>query len=62
MQYGRIDGGTIVRYDNFPDHPGASRHHKHTETGSVEDIEFPGLRPLFQRFKQEVRNHGEHWP
>ena len=62
MQYGHIDGGTIIRYDNFPDHPGASRHHNHTEDGSVESVEFPGLLPLFRRFKQEVRNHGEHWP
>lgn len=62
MQYGRIDGETIIRYDNFPDHPGASRHHKHAEDGSVEDVEFPGLSSLFQRFTQEVRNHGEHWP
>ena len=29
MQYGSTDGKTIIRYDNFPDHPGASRHHKH---------------------------------
>jgi hypothetical protein len=62
MQYGHTDGRTIIRYDNFPDHPGASRHHKHTEDGSVESIEFPGTFPLYQRFKQEVRNHGEHWP
>jgi hypothetical protein len=62
MQYGGIDGETIIRYDNFPDHPGASRHHKHTEDGSVEDVEFPGLFPLYHRFKQEVCNHGEHWP
>ena len=62
MQYGRVDGGTIIRYDNFPDHPGASRHHKHQEDGSVTDVDFPGLLTLFRRFKQEVRNHGEHWP
>ena len=51
MQYGHIDGGTIIRYDNFPDHPGASRHHKHTEDRSVESVEFPGLLPLYQQFK-----------
>lgn len=62
MQYGYVDGRTVIRYDNFPDHPGTERHHKHTEDGSVEAIEFPGLFPLYQRFKQEVRNHGEHWP
>lgn len=62
MQYGYDDGTTIIRYDNFPDHPGASHHHKHTEDGSVENVEYPRLFPLYHRFKQEVRNHGEHWP
>lgn len=61
MQYGSTDGETIIRYDNFPDHPGAALHHKHHSDGSVEDIEFPGLEPLFDRFKAEVQNHGEHW-
>ena len=62
MQYGHTDGETIIRHDNFPDHPGATKHHKHTEEGAVENVEFPGLLPLFQQFKQEVRNYGEHWP
>ena len=61
MQYGGTDGETIIRYDNFPNHPRASHHHKHIEDGSVENVEFPGLAPLFREFKQEVRNHGEHW-
>lgn len=59
MQYGTYDGQTRIRYDNFPDHPGAARHHKHTPDG-VEDVEFPGLEALFRRFKTEV-NHHEHW-
>ena len=62
MQYGHADGTTVIRYDNFPDHPDAARHHKHAADGSVENIDFPGLFSLYQRFKQEVRNHGEHWP
>jgi hypothetical protein len=62
MQYGSTDGETVIRYDNFPDHPGASNHHKHTEDGPVKDVEFPGVFLLSQQFKQEVRNHGEHWP
>ncbi|WP_256684603.1 toxin-antitoxin system TumE family protein [Halococcus qingdaonensis] len=62
MQYGRIEGKTIIRYDNFPDHPGAAKHHKHVGEEEVEDVEFRGLSSLFRRFKQEVRTHGEHWP
>lgn len=62
MQYGTTDGDTIIRYDNFPDHPGAPNHHKHTADGRVEPVDFEGVRLLFQRFKREVRNYGEHWP
>lgn len=62
MQYGTTGGETVIRYDNFPDHPGAPNHHKHTADGSVENVDFGGVRPLFDRFKQEVRNHGEYWP
>lgn len=61
MQYGTTDGETIIRYDNFPDHPDAAHHHKHRPDGEVEDVEFPGLEALFDRFKQEVRTHGERW-
>lgn len=61
MQYGNVAGETVVRYDNFPDHPDAAHHHKHTVDGDVEDVEFGGLRPLFERFKREIRNHGDEW-
>ncbi len=61
MQYGTVDGETIVRYDNFPDHPGAALHHKHTPDGRVENVDFPGLEALYERFKAEVRKHGETW-
>jgi hypothetical protein len=61
MQYGNAAGETIVRYDNFPDHPDAARHHKHTADGTVEEIEFEGLRPLYERFETEVRNYGHDW-
>lgn len=54
--------GTIIRYDNFPDHPNASIHHKHLADGSVDPVDFDGLRPLFERFKAEVtERYGEHW-
>lgn len=61
MQYGTTEGQTIIRYDNFPDHPDAAPHHKHLSDGTVEDVDFPGLEALFDRFKQEVPNHGESW-
>ena len=66
MQYGRTDAhdgddGTIIRYDNFPDHPDAPRHHKHTEEGAIEPVDFDGLLPLFRDFKQEVQDYGEPW-
>lgn len=61
MQYGTLDGNTIIRYDNFPDHPDAALHHKHLRTGDVEDIDFTGLEALYDRFKEEVRTYGEHW-
>jgi hypothetical protein len=61
MQYGNAAGETIVRYDNFPDHPGASQHHKHRADGAVKDIEFDGLQALFERFKNEVIEHGHDW-
>ena len=60
-QYGDTDGNTIIRYDNFPDHPGASHHHKHCADGSVIDVEFPVLLDLYDRFKQEVQDNGEPW-
>lgn len=61
MQYGNAAGETIIRYDNFPDHPGVAHHHKHHADGTVEDIEFDGLRPRFERFKSEVSEHGHDW-
>ncbi|WEL16787.1 Uncharacterized protein SVXHr_0608 [Halorhabdus sp. SVX81] len=61
MQYGNAAGETILRYDNFPDHPDTARHHKHTADGSVDDVEFNGLESLFQQFKSEVIEHGHDW-
>ena len=61
MQYGNTAGETIVRYDNFPDHPGAAQHHKHTVGGGVEDVDFDDLGALFERFKREVNAHGDEW-
>jgi hypothetical protein len=61
FQYGEFDGETVFRYDNFPDHPGAAHHHKHTRDGRVVTIEFEGVLALYQRFKSEVIQHGHDW-
>jgi hypothetical protein len=61
MQYGNAAGETIIRYDNFPDHPDTSQHHKHRADGTVECIDFDGLQALFERFKTEVIEHGHDW-
>ena len=61
MQYGNAAGETIIRYDNVPDHPNAAHHHKHCGDGTVVDIEFDGLQPLFERFKSEVIDYGHDW-
>jgi len=61
FQYGGFDGDTVFRYDNFPDHPGAPHHHRHTRDGSVEGVEFESVAALFQRFKSEVNDHGHDW-
>lgn len=57
MQYGYDDGDIIFRYDNFPDHPDAAIHHRHNSDGTVSDVAFEGLWPLYQRFKNEVSEH-----
>lgn len=61
FQYGTVNGDTVFRYDNFPDHPDAPRHHKHADDGSVDDVEFDGLVPLYRRFKREVNDYGHDW-
>jgi hypothetical protein len=61
FQYGEFDGDTVVRYDNFPDHPDAPNHHRHDEDGAVEGIDFDGLAPLYERFRSEVNDHGHDW-
>ncbi|QRV14232.1 hypothetical protein JMJ58_14950 [Haloterrigena salifodinae] len=60
LQYGTLDGETIIRYDNFPDHPGSAHHHKHTRDG-VENVDFDGVHPLYKQFKNEVNEYGHDW-
>ena len=38
------DGRTLLRFDNFPDHPGVTNHHYHTPQGVYDDIEFIDIR------------------
>jgi hypothetical protein len=33
----------------------------HRSDGSVEDVDFDGLRALFERFRAEVIDHGHEW-
>ncbi|PSQ34122.1 MAG: hypothetical protein BRD21_10715 [Halobacteriales archaeon SW_8_66_22] len=52
LHYGYTDGrGTILRYDNENETPG--RHERHTPEG-VEQIEFPGMLTLRERFMTEI--------
>jgi hypothetical protein len=52
LHYGYVDGrGTILRYDNENETPG--RHERHTAEG-VEEIDFPGMVALRDRFLEEV--------
>lgn len=52
LHYGYTDGrGTILRYDNENETPG--RHERHTSSG-VEEIEFPGMMDLRDRFLEEL--------
>jgi hypothetical protein len=52
LHYGYTDGrGTILRYDNENETPG--RHERHTPD-QVEEIDFPGMLALRDRFLDEI--------
>jgi hypothetical protein len=54
LRYGYTDGrGTIPRYDNENRTPG--RHERHTPDG-IEEIEFPGMLALRNRFTTEIED------
>jgi len=54
LHHGYIDGrGTILRYDN--ENQTIGRHERHTPDG-VEEIEFPGMMDLRDRFIEEVES------
>lgn len=51
VHLGEVGGDTILRYDNA--HERTKGHERHTRD-SVEDIEFPGMLTLYDRFKRET--------
>jgi len=54
VQYMAPDGRTLLRFDNFPDHPKVNRHHYHTPDGVDDDIEYTGLAAHVQLFRNEI--------
>jgi len=51
LHYGTTDGETILRYDNA--HERQKGHERHT-TDTVEEIEFPRMETLIQRFERKL--------
>jgi len=51
LHFGTLDGETILRYDNS--HEDMKGHEHHTADG-VEEIEFPGMVELLERFEEEA--------
>lgn len=54
FQYMNTNGQTVLRFDNFPDHPGVSRHHYHTTQGVSDDIEYTSPNAHVQKFYEWV--------
>lgn len=50
MHDGRVDGETILRYDNSH-----GTHERHRKDG-VQAIDFPGLEALYRRFTDEIED------
>jgi hypothetical protein len=59
FQYMAEDGRTLLRFDNFPDHPRVDRHHYHTPDGVYDDIEYTGLKAHVQKFHTEMDDRRE---
>lgn len=53
LHYGIVEGQTLLRYDNA--HERTKGHERHTPDGT-EEIEFPGMYELLDRFHREVDN------
>jgi len=59
FQYMTEDGRTLLRFDNFPNHPEVDRHHYHTPDGVYDDIEYTGLKDHVQKFHSEISDRHE---
>jgi hypothetical protein len=59
FQYMAEDGRTLLRFDNYPNHPGVDRHHYHTPTGVYDDIEFTSLEAHIQQFYTHIDDRRE---
>ena len=59
FQYMTDDGRTLLRFDNFPDHPNVTRHHYHTPDGVNDDIEYTGLKAHVQKFYNKMDDRRE---
>jgi hypothetical protein len=57
FQYMTADGKTLLRFDNFPDHPDVDRHHYHTPDGVYDDIDYTSLREHVQAFYDAMDDH-----
>lgn len=51
LHFGEVNGATTLRYDNA--HERTKGHERHA-ADDVEIIEFPGMLPLYDRFRNEV--------
>jgi len=59
FQYMTEDGRTLLRFDNFPDHPGVDRHHYHTPDGVYDDLTYTTLKDHIQTFYNKVDQYRE---
>jgi len=62
LHLGKVGGDTVLRYDNA--HEQAKGHECHTGN-DVEQIEFPGMLALYDRFKREAEEMSPvswNWP
>jgi len=59
LHYGTIDGETVLRYDNA--HEETKGHEKHVGD-TVEQIDFPGMTALYERFLGRIREDFDDLP
>jgi len=59
FQYMTEDGRTLLRFDNFPDHPSVDRHHYHTPDGVYDDIAYTDLKAHVRTFHTEMDDRRE---